>query len=58
MNGRGGIRGAIARYRGRDIELKTHGQLEAMRVAGALVAATLAAVALANLAWNERVRAM
>jgi methionyl aminopeptidase len=44
MNGRGGIRGAIARYRGRDIELKTHGQLEAMRVAGALVAATLAAV--------------
>ncbi|ANY07422.1 type I methionyl aminopeptidase [Pseudonocardia sp. HH130630-07] len=44
MNGRGGIRGAIARYRGRDIELKTQRQLELMREAGALVAATLAAV--------------
>ena len=44
MNGRGGLRGAIARYRGRDIELKTHRQLQAMREAGALVAATLAAV--------------
>ncbi|MEV1291189.1 type I methionyl aminopeptidase [Pseudonocardia sp. NPDC049635] len=44
MNGRGGLRGAIARYRGRDIELKTLRQLEAMREAGALVAATLAAV--------------
>ncbi|MFP5069757.1 type I methionyl aminopeptidase [Pseudonocardia nantongensis] len=44
MNGRGGVRGAIARYRGRDIELKSPAQLEAMRAAGALVAATLAAV--------------
>ncbi|MEQ3550572.1 type I methionyl aminopeptidase [Pseudonocardia nematodicida] len=44
MNGRGGLRGAIARYRGRDIELKTGRQLEAMREAGALVAAALAAV--------------
>ncbi|OLL74126.1 Methionine aminopeptidase [Pseudonocardia sp. Ae168_Ps1] len=44
MNGRGGLRGAIARYRGRDIELKTPRQLQAMRESGALVAATLAAV--------------
>ncbi|MBW0103441.1 type I methionyl aminopeptidase [Pseudonocardia sp. KRD291] len=43
-SGRGGLRGAIARYRGRDIELKTPGQLQAMRAAGALVASTLAAV--------------
>ncbi|GAA2550472.1 type I methionyl aminopeptidase [Pseudonocardia hydrocarbonoxydans] len=34
----------MARLRGRDIELKTPGELEAMRAAGALVARTLAAV--------------
>jgi methionyl aminopeptidase len=44
MSGRGGVRGMLARWRGRDIELKTAGELEAMRVAGALVARTLAAV--------------
>lgn len=42
--GKGGVRGLVARIRGRDIELKTPGELEAMRAAGALVAATLAAV--------------
>jgi methionyl aminopeptidase len=42
--GRGGVRGFIARWRGRDIELKTPGELEAMRAAGGLVARTLAAV--------------
>jgi methionyl aminopeptidase len=45
MNGgRGGVRGFIARWRGRDIELKTPGELDAMRAAGGLVAAALAAV--------------
>ena len=45
MNGgRGGVRGFIARWRGRDIELKTPGELDAMRAAGGLVAKTLAAV--------------
>jgi methionyl aminopeptidase len=34
----------FARLRGRDIEIKTPGELEAMRAAGALVARTLAAV--------------
>ncbi len=34
----------LARLRGRDIEIKTPGELEAMRAAGALVARTLAAV--------------
>lgn len=42
---RSGLRGLLARWRGRDIELKTPGELEAMRAAGALVARTLAAVA-------------
>lgn len=42
--GRGGVRGLVARLRGRDIELKTPGELEAMRAAGAVVARTLAAV--------------
>ncbi|GAY10179.1 type I methionyl aminopeptidase [Pseudonocardia sp. N23] len=42
--GRGGVRGALARFRGRDIELKSAGEIEAMRVAGLLVARTLAAV--------------
>lgn len=42
--GRRGVRGLVARLRGRDIELKSPGELEAMRAAGALVAATLAAV--------------
>ena len=40
-----GPRRSCARWRGRDIELKTLGELEAMRAAGALVARTLAAVA-------------
>jgi methionyl aminopeptidase len=44
MSGRGGVRGMLARWRGRDIELKTPGELESMREAGALVARTLAAV--------------
>lgn len=42
--GRGGVRGLVNRLRGRDIELKTPGELEAMRAAGALVARTLVAV--------------
>jgi methionyl aminopeptidase len=42
--GRSGVRGLLARWRGRDIELKTPGELEAMRAAGGLVASTLAAV--------------
>src|SRR5215207_6995647 len=42
---RGSVRGALARFRGRDIELKTQGELEAMRAAGLLVARTLAALA-------------
>ncbi len=42
---RGGIRGLLARWRGRDVELKTADELDAMRAAGALVARTLAAVA-------------
>jgi methionyl aminopeptidase len=44
MTTRSGLRGMLARWRGRDIELKTPGELEAMRAAGALVARTLAAV--------------
>jgi methionyl aminopeptidase len=39
-----GLRGLVARWRGRDIELKSPAELEAMRAAGALVARTLAAV--------------
>ncbi len=42
---RGGVRGLVARWRGRDIELKSPAEIEAMRAAGALVARTLAAVA-------------
>jgi methionyl aminopeptidase len=42
---RGGVRGLVARWRGRDIELKTPHELDAMRAAGALVARTLAEVA-------------
>jgi methionyl aminopeptidase len=45
MTTRTGLRGLLARWRGRDIELKTPDELEAMRAAGALVARTLAAVA-------------
>ncbi|MCW0214066.1 MAG: type I methionyl aminopeptidase [Pseudonocardia sp.] len=41
---KGGVRGALARIRGRDIELKSAGEIQAMRAAGALVATTLAAV--------------
>lgn len=41
---RTGVRGLVARWRGRDIELKSPAELEAMRAAGALVARTLAAV--------------
>jgi methionyl aminopeptidase len=44
---RGGVRAVIARWRGRDIELKSHGEIDAMRAAGALVARTLAAVSAA-----------
>jgi len=44
MTARGGLRGLLARWRGRDIELKTPVELEAMRAAGELVARTLAAV--------------
>jgi methionyl aminopeptidase len=44
VSGRRGVRGLIARWRGRDIELKTPGELDAMRAAGVLVARTLAAV--------------
>ena len=44
MTTRTGLRGLLARWRGRDIELKTPAELEAMRAAGALVARTLAAV--------------
>jgi methionyl aminopeptidase len=42
--GRTGVRGLLARWRGRDIELKTPDELDAMRAAGGLVAGTLAAV--------------
>jgi methionyl aminopeptidase len=41
---RTGVRGLLARWRGRDIELKSPGELDAMRAAGGLVAGTLAAV--------------
>jgi methionyl aminopeptidase len=44
MTSRSGVRGLLARWRGRDIELKTTAELDAMRAAGALVARTLAAV--------------
>ena len=42
---RGGVRAALARWRGRDIELKTLAEIDAMRIAGGLVARTLAEVA-------------
>jgi methionyl aminopeptidase len=42
--GRTGVRGILARWRGRDIELKSPDELDAMRAAGGLVAGTLAAV--------------
>ncbi|MGQ0576699.1 MAG: type I methionyl aminopeptidase [Pseudonocardia sp.] len=38
------VRGVVARWRGRDIELKSAAELDAMRAAGALVARTLVAV--------------
>jgi methionyl aminopeptidase len=41
---RGGVRAVLARWRGRDIELKTPGEIDAMRAAGALVARALAAI--------------
>jgi methionyl aminopeptidase len=41
---RGGVRTMLARWRGRDIELKSPAELDAMRAAGAVVAAALAAV--------------
>jgi methionyl aminopeptidase len=44
---RGGVRAVLARWRGRDIELKTPGEIDAMRTAGALVARALAAVSAA-----------
>src|SRR5690242_19765090 len=42
-----GVRAVLARWRGRDIELKTPGEIDAMAVAGALVARALAAVSAA-----------
>lgn len=39
-----GVRGVVARWRGRDIELKSPAEIDAMRAAGALVARTLGAV--------------
>jgi methionyl aminopeptidase len=45
---RGGVRTLLARWRGRDIELKTPGELDAMRAAGAVVADALAAVTAAT----------
>lgn len=39
-----GVRGLLARWRGRDIELKSPGEIDAMCAAGALVARTLVAV--------------
>lgn len=43
--GRGrGVRGMVARWRGRDIEMKSPAELDAMREAGRLVARTLVAV--------------
>ena len=44
MSATRGVRAVLARWRGRDIELKTPGEIDAMRVAGALVARTLAEV--------------
>ena len=44
MTTRNGIRGLLARWRGRDIEIKSAAELDAMRAAGALVARTLAAI--------------
>ena len=40
MNGAGrrGVRGLIARWRGRDIELKTPGEIDAIAAAGRVVA--------------------
>jgi methionyl aminopeptidase len=46
--GRSGVRTMLARWRGRDIELKTPGELDAMRAAGAVVADALAAVTAAT----------
>ena len=54
---RGGVRGLVARWRGRDIELKTPDELDAMRAAGALVARTLAEVATLAEAGREHRRA-
>jgi methionyl aminopeptidase len=42
-----GVRAVLARWRGRDIELKTPGEIDAMRTAGGLVARVLAAVSAA-----------
>jgi methionyl aminopeptidase len=41
------VRAVLARWRGRDIELKTPGEIDAMATAGALVARALAAVSAA-----------
>jgi len=38
------VRAVLARWRGRDVELKTAGEIDAMRIAGALVAQALTAV--------------
>ena len=45
---RTGVRAVLARWRGRDIELKTDDEIDAMRIAGALVARALAAVSAAT----------
>jgi methionyl aminopeptidase len=45
---RGGVRAVLARWRGRDIELKSPAEIDGMRVAGALVARALAAVSAAT----------
>ncbi|MGH3801713.1 MAG: type I methionyl aminopeptidase, partial [Pseudonocardiaceae bacterium] len=39
-----GLRNGLARLRGREIEVKTSGELDVMRAAGAVVARTLAAL--------------
>jgi methionyl aminopeptidase len=44
---RSGVRAVLARWRGRDIELKSPGEIDAMHVAGALVARALVAVSAA-----------
>jgi len=51
---RGGVRAVLARWRGRDVELKTAGEIDAMRIAGALVAQALTAVTLGGPVPEEK----